>query len=319
MPKISVVVCTYNRDQILSDCLLSLVSQTVPKEYYEVIIVNNNSTDSTQAIAQRFEATECNFRAIIESEQGLSQSRNRGWREAKGEYIAYTDDDCRLPSDWLEKAIKIIDERAPDLFGGPFFAAYNCQKPHWYKDAYGSFSISPTPKFLSKGEFLPGGNLFIIKSILFELGGFDKSYGMDGDLVKYGEDSVLQQFLLINHPSVRIYYDPALYVYHLVRPEKFSFKDILIRGIVSSHDAYDIFEDKKGTIFHQFLGIGRDSIHIILGFRFLIGGGIVRNKTQLPYYENYIVESIFPHFFRIGKLICRLEIMLKKFGLIDKS
>lgn len=305
-PKISVVVCTYNRGEILTDCLLSLVFQSVPKEHYEVIVVNNNSTDSTQAIAEKFLDSEENFRVVIEPIQGISQSRNRGWREAKGEYVAYTDDDCRLPNDWLEKAIKIIDEYAPDLFGGPFFAAYNCQKPPWYKDEYGSFSISSQPMFLSKGEFLPEGNLFIKKYILSEAGGFNRSYGGVGKKVRYGEGAVLQQFLFSNQPDVSIYYDPNLFVYHLVRSEKFSFKDILIRGIISSRDAYEIFED-KGTIFYQILGLVKDAIHITLGFRFLLGGGLIRNKNQFPYYENYIVEAIFPHFFRIGKIIGRFE------------
>ena len=69
---ISVIVCTYNRSYILADCLESLQKQTVDKSLYEVLVVNNNSTDKTQEIAENYVINHANFRVVFESQQGLS-------------------------------------------------------------------------------------------------------------------------------------------------------------------------------------------------------------------------------------------------------
>ena len=102
MIKISVIVCTYNRAYLLKNCLRSLVDQLVETSTFEVIIVNNNATDDTEEVAKSFTEKYPNFRYIIEPNQGLSNARNRGYKEAKGEYVAYIDDDARAYTDWVE-------------------------------------------------------------------------------------------------------------------------------------------------------------------------------------------------------------------------
>lgn len=310
---ISVIICTYNRGDILSECLRSLTNQSIPSEYFEVIIINNNSTDNTQKIAESFVYQASNYRVIIEHEQGISAARNRGWKEAKGEYIAYTDDDCRLPPDWLKKALEIIENHSPDLFGGPYHAAYLSQKPPWFKDSYGSLFIASDPKYLSRGEYLSAGNLFIKKEILAGLDGFNHKLGPTGYSIKYGEETAIQEILYKSMPDVRIYYDPDLFVSHLVRPEKFKLSDFLRRGIASSRDGQEIFESEPEKLFPQFIAIIKNCAFITLAARFFLGGGLFRNQEAFPFYENYLIEVIFPHLYCTGQLKTRLKKLFKNF------
>ncbi|MFH1754161.1 MAG: glycosyltransferase family A protein, partial [Candidatus Latescibacterota bacterium] len=105
MVKLSVIVCTYNRSPLLVSCLDSLVNQTLPVTNFEIVLVNNNSTDDTQAIAERYAGGHGNIRVINELKQGLSHARNRGWQEAKGKYVAYIDDDAKTLSDWAGRVV----------------------------------------------------------------------------------------------------------------------------------------------------------------------------------------------------------------------
>src|SRR5271157_5950492 len=107
---LSIVVCTHNRykflENILADLSLSLDDNSAS---WEVLIIDNASTDSTKETVDRFTSQFPNFSYFYEPQVGLSYARNRGWQEAKGEYVAYLDDDCRIPLDWIPKALKIID------------------------------------------------------------------------------------------------------------------------------------------------------------------------------------------------------------------
>jgi len=304
-PLISVIICTYNRADILSDCLQSLKDQTLPQDQYEVIIVDNNSTDATPAVISRF--TNGNIRGVVETRQGVSHARNRGWKEAKGEYVSYSDDECRIPSNWLEIARGIIRDRSPDLFGGPYRAAYISSKPKWFDDRYGSFIPYPTPKYLTGDQFLAGSNIFIRKSILSQKIGFDGSFGMTGETIAFAEETALQKNLLTQYPGTTIYYDPSLFVYHVVRPEKFSFTDFFWRGIANSRDSYILFSPDKRSVIRQIGGMGADILYILSGFRFIFGTWLFRDKKRFPFWENYMIDCIFPHFHRIGSLVERIK------------
>ena len=104
MVRISAVVCTLNRATYLARAVESLVNQTYPKEYYEIIVVDNGSTDNTREVVEQF--SQCAIiRYIYEPVKGLSQARNTGWQAAAGKYVAYLDDDAIARPRWLEKML----------------------------------------------------------------------------------------------------------------------------------------------------------------------------------------------------------------------
>ena len=161
--QISVVVCTYNRCDLLRRALTSLCAQGLEVDHYAVIVVDNNSTDDTATVVRAFSQTKPNVRYESERAQGLSHARNRGWHVAAGEYVAYIDDDCKTPAKWLEQAVGIIRSYKPAAFGGPVIGYFDTPPPRWFKTSYVTYQPWDRIRTLGADEFgkLHGGNLFI--------------------------------------------------------------------------------------------------------------------------------------------------------------
>jgi glycosyltransferase involved in cell wall biosynthesis len=101
LPFVSVIVPVWNSPELIATCLSALTAQTYPRDRFEVLVVDNASTDSTGEAARRFPITTL----LSEPTPGSYHARNRGLKEARGEYVAFTDADCIPAPDWIEKAI----------------------------------------------------------------------------------------------------------------------------------------------------------------------------------------------------------------------
>ena len=233
-PLISVVVCTHNRAELLAGALRALHAQELDDSVFEILVIDNNSTDVTREVAAGFPGV----RYIHEPRVGLSHARNRGFAEARGEYVAYTDDDCEPPPQWLAVAKDVITEHAPEVFGGPYRAFYRSPKPAWYKDEYGSREPGPGARFLDPGEAVAGNNMFFRRDALDLSGGFDPDLGMSGDRIAYAEETALQDRIRSLAATARTYYDPRLYVLHLVRPEQMTLRWYLRACFGKGRSAY---------------------------------------------------------------------------------
>lgn len=124
---------------------------------------------------------------------------------------------------------------------------------------------------------------------------------MVGDKIAYGEETALQIYLRESMPTELIYYDPDLYVYHLVRPEKMSLKWSLCQHFSLGRHSFLIFENRKNGI--------ADTYKIFLHFMLIlitINYNLIktpfRDRKQYPYFENYLYERIFIHISRFGGL-----------------
>lgn len=301
-PLISVVVCTYNRASLLSDALRTACKQALDMSEYEVLVVDNNSTDDTLEVVDAFHRCFSNVRYCSESKQGLSHARNRGWREAKGDYVAYSDDDCKLPEQWLEVAKEIIEEVSPDVFGGPYYSFRTTPKPRWFKDTYGSHELDKKARTLQENEYLDGANIFLRRSLLESLGGFDTSLGMSATRMGYGEETALLQLIRTMEPAQLVYFDPRLYVYHLVPPQKMSMHWIIRQRFAAGRYSFRTFQRDNP------LPLGR--LRLLVDFVFalfaLVGdsarGVLHRDRAQYPYPQNFFYEESFRHLQRLGML-----------------
>lgn len=232
-PEISVAVCTYNRADVLPKCLESLAHQTASSELFEVLIIDNNSTDDTKKIALDFCGKHSNFKYIFEEKQGLSHARNRAIEEARGEYLTYIDDDAIADKEWIEKIGSVIQNNKDIVaFGGPIYPWYNKEKPKWFKDefathSYGKEHFQLTEKNCPFG--LSGSNMIFKKEILNKYNGFSAEYGMNGDKIAFGEESFLFNKMLKNNENIQ--YFPEIFVYHLVSEKSYSLKDAFKRSI----------------------------------------------------------------------------------------
>ncbi len=247
---ISAVVCTYNRSGILLHCLKSLLDQENVLSHFEVIIVNNNSTDNTQHIAEEFAKKNSNFRVVIEQSQGLSHSRNRGWQEASGEYVAYIDDDAKAPPDWISKMLSFIN-RHPDImvFGGPYEGFSPVPLPNWFPPEYGSLKLKIDERPINIGyEWISGTNMVYKKSLLSSLNGFHTGLGMSGGKISYGEETRL--LLEIAKKNIPVYYVPDMKVFHLIAEYKISLKWLLLSSYSVGLTAREIFMSQRSFKSH---------------------------------------------------------------------
>ena len=115
---LSVIVCTYNRRDLLAGCLESLGRQTLSPDRFEVVVVDNNSRDDTAAVVEYCRATLPNLRYVFEPEQGLSHAIGKSPRQM-GTHLAYVDDDARVPPTYLSCVLDTLERHQPDILGGP--------------------------------------------------------------------------------------------------------------------------------------------------------------------------------------------------------
>lgn len=220
---ITAVICTRNRVAFVEKCLQSLFTQSLGRDRYEILVVNNGSTDATGDILRRY-AGEPGIRVVNEPVIGLSRARNTGWREAAGEFVGYIDDDAVAAPTWLESALWSFRHvrPQPDWVGGPIDLEWETANPGWI-DAelavpLGLVDWGGTPRTLCFPERLGGGNSFFPRERLREIGGFDERLGRGGYGLLSGEETQLQQRLEAAGGS--LYYHSGVRIHHFVPKER---------------------------------------------------------------------------------------------------
>lgn len=284
----------------MAAALRSLCEQTLAPTSYEVIVVDNNSTDGTRQHIVGIGRQHSHVRYCFEAQQGLSHSRNTGFQAARGLYVAYIDDDCTVPQEWLDIAHQVIVHVAPAIFGGPYRPFYQSLKPRWYLDRYGTYDDGPISHVLDEDHYLSGTNLFIRRSLLEQLGGFNTAVGMAGTRLGYGEETSLQRRVRKEHPHEMIYYEPRLKVSHLVRPEKMRLIWCAKQMFVSGRDWQRVVSDTATKRIHTILSCLRAVRALLELTRSVILGLLGRDRIRYPYLENYLYEVVFVHLQTLG-------------------
>lgn len=296
-PLITVVICTYNRCCVLPTALQSVCEQPIENGSYEIIVVDNNSTDNTPDVIQGFCERYSNLRYIKEPLQGLSHARNCGWRNANGTYVLYLDDDGRASEKWLSIAKEIIETIYPAVFGGPYFAFYNTPKPKWFRDAYGSHTLGDI-QFLDRG-YLSGGNIAFRRSILADLNGFDGDLGMCAKRMAYGEETAVIARIRDTMPSELIYYDPSFYIYHLVTARKMTLT-YQLRASFGSGRGYYLAVHGNDRIRCGARRIFWSMLVTFCSFCKHCTAAFQRDRVVYPYFENYVYEHGSPELSQAG-------------------
>jgi glycosyltransferase involved in cell wall biosynthesis len=296
--KLTVVVCTYNRSEILKYCLDSLENQSVNKSNYEVIVVDNNSTDNTKEVVEEYCINNNNFRYVFEPVQGLSNARNRGWRESKADWIAYIDDDAKADEKWCENIIE-TSKKDSDLkaFGGEILNWYLYEKPKWFKNEFRNQSMG-NEKFVLNIKTHPFGltgcNMIFKKEALLKYGGFSKEFGMIGREIGLAEESKLFNEMLI--AKEKIMYFPDIKIYHLVPKEIFSLRYVFSRSVKSGESIAKIrktgllsidFLKKVLMMFFRFTSLFFYSIPGLF-FKLLL----YEKLTRAGYFYGYVKETV---------------------------
>ncbi len=219
---ISIVVCTYNRAALLRGMLRSFFAQSdLDAIDYELIVVDNNSTDETAAVAAEFAQGRA-LRIVGEKEQGLSHARNRGIREARGEYVAFLDDDVEVDDGWLKALSRCIEEETPDAAGGMIHLIFDAEAPDWFgpkfRETMGQLNLGSERREVGQEERLNGGNLAIRVETLKRYEGFSGALGRAGGNLLAGEETALLR--RIQDGGGRLVYDPAFSVGHIIGADR---------------------------------------------------------------------------------------------------
>ena len=218
-PVISCVICTHNRANYLKGALESVLNQSLSKRKYEVIVVDNASCDHTKSVVRKQSSNNI-VRYIFEPELGLALARNTGFKNSRGQYVAYLDDDAFASNTWLEAIVNAFEKTTPKpaCVGGWVEPVWDIPRPTWLPKEFESFlSIFEwfeQPRFLGVYENLFGTNIAFRKKDLLELGGFKYFLGRKGNNLMSAEETLLQEQLRAQGKG--ILYHPQIHVRHAV-------------------------------------------------------------------------------------------------------
>ncbi len=246
--KLSVIICTYNRAELLESCLESFRHQTISDEQCEIIVVNNNSTDNTPAVIQSFAKYFTNLKAVFEPNQGLSHARNRGYKEAKADWVIYIDDDGKAHPNLVEQTFLVIDQYDFHCFGGVYLPWYKYGKSRWLPPNFGTNKLNKPKSITQIGRevYLSGGVLAFNKTTLEKFNGFDPTIGMNGKKVSYGEEIRLQ--ILMHNKGYKLGFNPDLKIDHLVNIHKLTKRWLLESAYANGRDYWHAFNKKKSIL-----------------------------------------------------------------------
>lgn len=223
---ISVIICTFNRSSSLKDTLDSLLAQSFGNGFqYEIIIIDNNSVDNTKEVVESYiPKFSGNFKYFYERKQGLSNARNRGVKEAKGNIVTFTDDDVILDPLWLQSIHEAFVKYEADAVFGKILPSWDEAKvPVWLKidkRLWGCIGYLDNGEGIkvskSGGDQFYGANFALYRDLLTEMGGFDSNLGVKGSKHYLGEETDIFNKLLESRK--KIVYTPYAIVKHKIFP-----------------------------------------------------------------------------------------------------
>lgn len=302
IPKVSVVIATYNRCQYLKDVLESLNQQDISRESFELIVVDNNSTDRTPEIVAEFCRTSgLAVRYIHESRQGLSIARNRGSAEAQGDIVAFIDDDAHADSAWLKMLLQVYDDFSDaGVAGGKIKLLWLVSRPSWLT---GNLEMSYSA--LDYGDLLQelhfprtpfGCNFSVKRSLFLELGGFFEGLGRQGQQLMGSEEVYFCH--LVESCGKKVYYAPDAVVHHQVLPERVSRRYLFAKAYAQGMSTVLLEAKTQKTI----EGYWKSDLSSLKNTVKDAIAHLLRRKHVV------LAEDFFTIFFIIGKLRMRISL-----------
>ena len=223
---LSIVICSYNRASYITGALDSLYESTEHLKDFEVVFVDNNSTDNSLQIANDWRITHPlgNFIFSSETKQGASFARNTGAKLATGKWLCFMDDDAVAFPDFVQNILKHIHTFPERVgFGGRIIPKYIPAEPAWMSyyvsSMVGHFHYSETYAPFKNGKYPLESNMIVRKDVYDQVGGFNEALpGVVGTVRIGGEGKAL--FYSIMELGHTIYYDPSIVVHHIVETKK---------------------------------------------------------------------------------------------------
>ena len=249
---VSLIICTYNGASRLPETLHRLSLQQAPESVrWEVIVVNNASTDETEAVARACRPKDgIDFRVVNEPKPGLSHARSRGVQEARYEIVSFIDDDNRVSSNWVQTLSDLMSSR-PEIgaCGGACDPVFESDPPEWFEQYRGNYVIGTqgtrAGDVTEERGWLWGAGLSIRKSVwlrLLDLGFAPMLKDREGEkLSSCGDIELSYAIRLSGH---RLWYEPALKIDHYIPRRRLNWNYVLslYEGVGAATVRLDCYE-----------------------------------------------------------------------------
>lgn len=272
---VSVIICTFNRASSLAKLLETLCGQRDADFHdIEMLVVDNNSSDDTAAVAERF-AARLPLRTVREAQQGLAVARNRGIAESRGDVLLFVDDDVRLDDHWLRAYLDAF-RGYPEagFFGGRILPDWqHSPRPGWLRDddmplisgVLMAFDLGQATRPYRDGEVGPVGASVAVRRRLFDAyGDFRSDLGVVGDSRGRGEDT---EFLERSRRrgEAGVYVGRAL-CWHRVHPERLTIEGLFRHGLAKGRYHRAVAGDRlDGSIARAGLFVLRGLFQLLKG------------------------------------------------------
>jgi len=284
--RLSVVVPTFNRAAMLRDVLAGLVAQDADPASYEVVVVDDGSTDDTAAAVASFTHSEVAVRCVTQANEGLNAARNTGAVHAAASLIGYLDDDVWLPRSYVTELLSAFQTwPEADVVAGRVTPFYEVEPPAWLneklRDYLSIYDAGIEPRLLESSDYPRGANFGVRKATIDRVGGFRA--GLDrrgGSLVSNGE---LEFFRRVQASGGRGVYWPSAVVQHRVPAERLTLPFFLRRAAAQGvSDALMAASSSRGRVVaRELLRVGR--CVPILGKGIASGRGTAGARIWLAY------------------------------------
>lgn len=231
---LSVVICTYNRSDMLRDTLQSWIDVHKDACQVELIVVDNNSSDDSRNVVEQFaERFDGKFVYTFEANPGLSFARNKGIEVAKGKLIAFVDDDIYFHESWLKEIFKAFRNHSEaDCIGGNSIPVFETPRPDWLADnllqVFGSTRSGDSEKKMVFPEHPFGVNMAFKREVFDRIGMFNTCLGRIKKSLLSNEEKEL--FYRINQAGFNTIYIPAAIIHHRIPADRIN-QNWIIRRI----------------------------------------------------------------------------------------
>jgi len=251
----SVIIATRNRQEQVAGVIQCLIRQRFPKKSFEILVVDNGSTDLTCEVVHRLMKQTSNLYYFFLADPNVSAARNLGAAHARGNWLGFTDDDCLPPPDWLESAQQALQKQPKAvILGGPIFDVLPpaMSLPAGFHLAGWPESYGRRGRFLKPNEAFTECNLFIRKKEFEMLEGFSPKVGPGNRRFGFHEGTELQARCDARMARRRVrWYDPKILMRHLVRSGRATPSARIYRMFISGFDHARAFprHQRHGILF----------------------------------------------------------------------
>lgn len=259
--KLSVIIPTRNRATLLEVALESLLAQTLLDVEFEVIVIDNGSSDNTVDVVNSFKTKFKSISCFVKPEPGLHAGRHKGFIEAKSNILVYADDDIEAFPTWLQAILASFEDEEVVMVGGKCLPKFESVPPEWLDAMWSSnaegerilghlslIDLGDNSKVVDPNHIF-GCNFAIRRSVLHEVGGFHPD-AMPQGLLRFRGDGETAVSAAIRRLGYKAVYNPRASVYHSVPKERMTYEYFYRRSFAQGvSDSYTEIRRTGGVFF----------------------------------------------------------------------